>query len=737
MPLEPLTYTQRYQILAGRTAFADYSRRQQAINEGTIINLNAFKPNSDASIMVYLNEGESLTTGAELSEYLGETEAPAGPTGTVPQAPLSLCVIPEDSSLSIFFLQGSDGGSPITNYSYSTDGVTFTPFSPAQTTTPLTVSGLANGTIYTVYLKAINAIGESLPSAAISAAPIPSSFSPASIAGLNVWLDAQNTSNVILSGSNVSAWNDSSPALNNFTAGPSGIITYDQPSSINNRPAITFSTGNPTSTYLSNVFNITPGTNELSLFMIVTQTSTISGNSELFFTRNNFRYFDVFNNTVNGLLSLNIGNDTQLNSTVDIITTPPTIVVISVLVSTTASMYVNGTLSAVNAATRGVLSLDADLAWSVSGGAFLGSIGEVITYPTAVTDIERQKVEAYLAWKWGMQSNLPATNPWQLTPPSSNAAPGPPDLTAILPGNTVVYIYYTAGTGTPINYQYTMDSGSTYTSFSPPNIVAPNAITGLANGTPVTVNIRSYNGGGPSTISNSLTATPSQPGIPAAWLVFDPNNVTSYSGSGTLNNIGSFGALSGTVNGAVNYITGTGISGKVLNFNGGYISFPSFNFGSAFTISAWVNPSAKFSINGILTNGFANANTAGFKFGWNGWQTTNYTMLFENGDGTAGNWYVPSSLINTVTPGVWQMLTVIFDRTARTAIFLRNGVPVGVYGITTASNVTVTGAFNIGAYMGGSYTMKAQLGLLKVYNSALTASQVYDDFAADSASFGI
>ena len=736
MPKEPLTYTQRYQILAGITAFTDYTARQNAINEGTVINLDAFKPNGDASIMTTIRGGAFAIASAVAESQALAPPAPDIPP-TVPDAPISLCVIPSDSALNIYFFQPSDGGSQITNYSYSTDGTTFTPLSPVQTITPLTISGLTNGTVYTLYLKAINAVGASLPSATITAAPIPSSFSPASIAGLNLWLDAHNTSNVILSGSNVSAWNDSSYETHNFTAGPSGIITYDKPSSINDRPALTFATANPTATYLSNTFNISPGSNELSVFMIVRQTDTTSGNSELFFTQNNFRHFDIFNNSNNGLLSLNIGNTTQVSSTIDIITSPPIVVIISVLASTTASMYVNGTLTGINGAARGVLSLDEELTWAISGRSFLGSIGEVIAYPTAVTDTERQKVEAYLAWKWGLQSNLPATNPWQLTPPSGESPPGAPTLDVILSGNTVVYIYYTAGTGTAVNYQYTTDAGSSYTSFSPPDIVSPNAITDVANGSPITVQFRSYNGGGSSTISNSLTATPSQPAVPAAWLVFDPNNATSYSGSGTLNNIGTFGPLSGTVTGAVTYVTGTGITGKVLNFNGGYVAFPTFNFGPAFTISAWVNPSAKFSINGILTNGFANANTAGFKFAWNGWQTTNYSMLFENGDGTAGNWYIPSSLINTVIPGVWQMLTVIFDRVGRTALFLRNGLPVGVYGITTASNMTVTGAFNIGAYMGGSYTMKAQLGLLKVYNSALTASQVYDDFLADTTTFGL
>jgi hypothetical protein len=473
--------------------------------------------------------------------------------------------------------------------------------------------------------------------------------------------------------------------------------------------------------------------------MILTQTNTSVGNSELFYTRSDYRYFDVFNNTnTNGTLSLNIGNDIQRNSTVDIITTPPTIAIISVLVTTTASLYVDGTITAINGVARGGLSLDAVLEWSISGGAFLGSVGEVITYPTAITDIQRQKVEAYLAWKWGVQSNLPSSNPWKLTPPTTVPPPGVPNLILILPGNGVAYVYYNAGTGTPTNYQYTIDGGTTYTDFSPADTSTPNAVPGLANGVPVTLQLRAYNGDGESLPSNSLSATPGNLSAPTAWLLFDPNSKGSYSGSGsTISNAGTFGALNGTITGPVTYGIGTGISRSTFNFNGGYIAFPSFNFGSAFTISAWVRPSAKFSINAILANGFPNSNSAGFKFVWNGWQSSDGSLFLENGDGTPGNWYLPSTVSNTVIMDQWQMLTVIVDRLGRTAVFLVNGIPVSVTGITTASNMTNTGAFNIGAYMGGSYSMKAELALLKVFNSTLTASQVYNDFVATKAPFGL
>ena len=59
----------------------------------------------------------------------------------------------------------------ITNYKYSLDGVNYTSFSPARTTSPLTISGLTNGTSYSVTLKAVNAQGDSRPSESVTVIP--------------------------------------------------------------------------------------------------------------------------------------------------------------------------------------------------------------------------------------------------------------------------------------------------------------------------------------------------------------------------------------------------------------------------------------------------------------------------------------------------------------------------------------------------------------------------------------
>ena len=80
---------------------------------------------------------------------------------TIPQEPTLTSAEKSDTVAFINFTAGATGGSAITNYSYSTNGSTYTALSPAQTTSPLTISNLTNGNSYTFYIKAINANGSS------------------------------------------------------------------------------------------------------------------------------------------------------------------------------------------------------------------------------------------------------------------------------------------------------------------------------------------------------------------------------------------------------------------------------------------------------------------------------------------------------------------------------------------------------------------------------------------------
>jgi hypothetical protein len=54
---------------------------------------------------------------------------------------------------------------------------------------------------------------------------------------------------------------------------------------------------------------------------------------------------------------------------------------------------------------------------SVPGGQPAGLINELIFYSVTLTTTQRQQVEGYLAWKWGLVGFLPASHPFKNSPP--------------------------------------------------------------------------------------------------------------------------------------------------------------------------------------------------------------------------------------------------------------------------------------------------------------------------------
>jgi uncharacterized repeat protein (TIGR02543 family) len=94
------------------------------------------------------------------------------PTGT-PSRPANQSYSAGTGSVSINFSPPeNDGGLAVTNYAYSTDnGSTWITRTPASTETPITISGLTDGTTYSVKLRAINPFGAGDPSLPISVKP--------------------------------------------------------------------------------------------------------------------------------------------------------------------------------------------------------------------------------------------------------------------------------------------------------------------------------------------------------------------------------------------------------------------------------------------------------------------------------------------------------------------------------------------------------------------------------------
>lgn len=81
----------------------------------------------------------------------------------VPSAPTIGTAVPLNASATVAFTDNSDGGSTITNHTATSTPGSFT---GTSATSPITVSGLSNGTPYTFVVKATNAVGDSSNSSA-------------------------------------------------------------------------------------------------------------------------------------------------------------------------------------------------------------------------------------------------------------------------------------------------------------------------------------------------------------------------------------------------------------------------------------------------------------------------------------------------------------------------------------------------------------------------------------------
>jgi hypothetical protein len=113
-----------------------------------------------------------------------ESAIVSGTTLSAPSAPTSLSATAGNGQVTISFTTGSDGGSTITNYKYSTNnGATYTAFSPADTSSPVTITGLTNGTTYQIKLRAVNAIGDGTESSAVSGTPSTVPSAPTGLSG--------------------------------------------------------------------------------------------------------------------------------------------------------------------------------------------------------------------------------------------------------------------------------------------------------------------------------------------------------------------------------------------------------------------------------------------------------------------------------------------------------------------------------------------------------------------------
>jgi hypothetical protein len=71
---------------------------------------------------------------------------------------------------------------------------------------------------------------------------------------------------------------------------------------------------------------------------------------------------------------------------------------------------------------KGMVATTASI-WGIGGGTggyvrLNGFISEMVATSSLLSTADRQRLEGYLAWKWGLQANLPAGHPFRNNPPT-------------------------------------------------------------------------------------------------------------------------------------------------------------------------------------------------------------------------------------------------------------------------------------------------------------------------------
>ena len=198
-------------------------------------------------------------------------------------------------------------------------------------------------------------------------------------------------------------------------------------------------------------------------------------------------------------------------------------------------------------------------------------------------------------------------------------------------------------------------------------------------------------------------------------LCLDAANIKSYPGSGTTWTDLSGGGNTGTLTNGPTYSSSN--SGSIV-FDGGddYVNCgtPSISAGKI-TVNAWVKINAG-SINQHVVDSAANA--------WH------LAILFDNRPYFwNGSVYHQASPILTV--GQWYMLTGIQGTTLD--IYIN-----GVLGQSIATNVNVTtNNVNLGRYQSGSRPFNGNISNAQIYNRALSAAEIQQNFNALRGRFGL
>lgn len=247
--------------------------------------------------------------------------------------------------------------------------------------------------------------------AAVSGAP----WTPAALgSALALWLDADDASTITLNGSTVSQWNDKSGNGRNASQATAANQPTRTLAGLGGRTVLTFDGVDDRLVTASTTLGITNSASLIVLAQLSSRTPPeqgIVGSDE---ETNRFGFFISGSNA----MRWNPMSTNQIEA--------PSVTGTQILVGTAQSgateLFRNGTSIVAGAGSAGSMVSTPFSIGNMRPGTtlphFSGPIAEVLVLSSSLSTTNRQLLEGYLAWKWGLEANLPSDHPFKNTPPT-------------------------------------------------------------------------------------------------------------------------------------------------------------------------------------------------------------------------------------------------------------------------------------------------------------------------------
>ncbi|MFM5937978.1 MAG: hypothetical protein ACKOQR_06925 [Dolichospermum sp.] len=222
-----------------------------------------------------------------------------------------------------------------------------------------------------------------------------------------LWLDAADSSTIILNGSTVSQWRDKSGNGRHISQGTAANQPTYTANGLNGKPVLTFDG--------SDFFNpVTVSLSEFSVIMVEIATQNTQNVYYPVSFTSGATGLSVGGSFFNQRFSLFNGTTAILSTETSVLNTPT--IVFGGSNSSGRQISVNGNAPATDSISQSISQITVgrrgDGQWP-----FFGTIPELIFTDNLLSTTEQQRLAGYFAWKWELTANLANNHPFKFNPP--------------------------------------------------------------------------------------------------------------------------------------------------------------------------------------------------------------------------------------------------------------------------------------------------------------------------------